>query len=354
MVKILKINKFNKIRLNNRIFAMPMCQYSSNNGTPSSWHYEHLSRLVCSNVSTVILESTAISKNGRITYKDLKLDNLREMKSFSKLISFLKKIKNIPIGIQISHSGRKGSSEVPWKKKNKPLKKLGWQTYAPSSIKRANGWPLPKELKQSQINKIKKQFISSSILANKSGFDLLEIHMAHGYLLHQFLSPISNKRNDKYGGDLENRMRLLIEIATEVRKIWPKSKILGARICGDDCLKDGLKVNDTKILVKNLERIGFNYISISNGGIKPVTNLKIVKGYNLNTARKLKQDTKLKVCVAGGMSDLNMANKAIKRNYCDFIGLAKPLIEDNSIIIREEFKKNTKIKKQYLRCFNKI
>ena len=353
-MKIFKINKLNKFKLKNRILAMPMCQYSSENGNPTTWHYEHLARIISTGVSLLILESTAVSNNGRITLRDLKLINKNQIKKFKDLILHLKKINNIPIGIQISHSGRKGSSEIPWIKKNTPLKKNKWQTYAPSKIRKDKKWPLPKVLSIKQIELIKDQFFKSTKLANKSNFDLLEIHMAHGYLLHQFFSPISNKRKDNYGGNIKKRMKLLIDISKGVRNIWPKNKILGARICGNDFLKNGLKIKDSICLIKHLEKIGFDYVSISNGGIRTKTNLKLRDRFNLQTAKKIKQNSTIKICVAGKMDNLKKANQAIVKNECDYIGLARSLIEDSSKILREEFKNNLNLKKQYLRCFKKF
>ncbi len=242
--------KINKIKLKNRIVVSPMCQYSSKNGSPTSWHYHHLSRLASSGAGLVMIESTAISKNGKISSKDLCLSNKTQEKNLKKLKIFLNEISDTPIGIQLSHAGRKGSSNLPWIKSNSPLKKNFWQTYAPSSIKRDKNWPTPKKLTLSQIKKIINDFKNSAQRAKRIGFECLEIHMAHGYLLHQFLSPISNKRTDKYGGNFSNRAKFLLQIAEEIRKIWPKNKILGARITATDHLKDGLKIEDSIKFVK--------------------------------------------------------------------------------------------------------
>ena len=268
------LNKFKikKTLLKNRVFISPMCQYSSKNGNPSNWHYKHLLNLCSSGASMVILESTAIDRNGRISPADLCLYNNNHQKNLKSLLSFLKSKNDTKIGIQISHSGRKGSSNIPWIKPNTPLeKKKSWQTYAPSSIARDKHWPIPKRLSISDIKKIISRFETSAKRAKEVGFDLLEIHMAHGYLLHQFFSPISNKRNDIYGGDLENRSRLLLEIGTIIRKIWPSNRILGARITGTDHLNGGVGISDAIYLTKKLKKIGFDYISVSSGGILPKT-----------------------------------------------------------------------------------
>ena len=267
--------KINSIKLKNRIVVSPMCQYSSQNGSPSNWHYQHLEHLSSTGASMVLLESTAVDRLGKISDADMCLYNDTHEKNLKKLIKFLKSKNDIKYGIQISHSGRKGSSYAPWIKHNTPLpKKKSWKTISASSISRDKGWPKPTAMSKLQIKKVIQKFRNSAIRANRIKFDCLEIHMAHGYLLHQFFSPISNKRIDEYGGSLINRTRFLNEIAQEVRKVWPRHKILGARITGTDHLKNGLSINDAIALSKNLKRIGFDYVSISSGGILPLTKMK--------------------------------------------------------------------------------
>ena len=213
--KKIKLSKHKS--LSNKIVVSPMCQYSSINGAPSEWHYKHLSNLIISGASMLILESTAVSKKGRITIKDLGLFNDFQEKKFKKLVKFLKKIKNIPICLQISHAGRKGSCNLPWVNLGKPLKKNYWQTVS-SNIKKDLNWPKPKSASTKEIKKIISEFKNSSLRAFRAGFDGVEIHMAHGYLIHQFLSPIANHRNDLYGGSLENRCRFALEIAESIKK----------------------------------------------------------------------------------------------------------------------------------------
>ena len=206
-MNLLKPLKIKGIILPNRVSVGSMCQYSAEKGNPSLWHYGHLQNLAQSGAGLLMLESTAVSMEGRISKKDLTLFNNNNFKEFSKLRKHLKSISDIPVGIQISHSGRKGSAYIPWVKSNTPLEKKigGWTTIAPSDIKRDKKWPIPKALNLKKMNSIIKAFKKSAYLANKAGFDCLEVHMAHGYLLHQFFSPISNKRKDIYGGNLKNR-----------------------------------------------------------------------------------------------------------------------------------------------------
>jgi len=332
-----------------------MCQYSAINGRPSSWHFSHLQKLSQLGASMLILESTFPSKNAKISKNDLILSNNHEKKLFKNLIEHIRQFSNIPLGIQISHAGRKGSSHIPWKKFNSSLSKKegGWATYAPSSIKRDRSWPIPIKLDLKKIYKIRKDFVNSAQLANQSGFDLLEVHMAHGYLLHQFFSPISNKRTDEYGGNLTKRSRFLLEIAEEIRQHWPKEKILGARVTADDCLKNGITMDDCTYLVNELKNIGFDYITPSSGGIIPVTNKKIKPCYQVKYCHHLKKSIDIKVYANGMIRTKKEIDNIISNNYADFVAVSKPFINNPYWLfkIAKDNGINLEIAKQYSRCF---
>ena len=198
--------KIKNLKFRNKIFISPMCQYSSKDGCPSDWHYRHLGNLMLSGAGGLVVESTAVNMNGRISPADLCIEKKFQKDSFHKLIKYLKKINDMPILLQISHSGRKGSSQVPWIKSNTPLKRNSWTTFSSSNLRKDINWPKPKSLSNLQIKKLIKDFKKATINSLQSGFDGIEIHMAHGYLLHQFLSPISNIRKDEYGGNQNNRI----------------------------------------------------------------------------------------------------------------------------------------------------
>lgn len=353
------LNKFNlkKKILRNRISISPMCQYSSlKNGSPSDWHYYHLKKLMNVGAGMLVLESTAVSKNGRITDRDLTLSTKKNMVNFKKLVNFIKKNSPTSVVIQLSHAGRKGSSWIPWVKANSPLKNSKkWQTFSASKIKKDKSWPIPRSLELNQIKKIKEKFVNSVKFAFKAGFDGIELHMAHGYLLHQFLSPISNKRNDIYGGNLENRCRLPLEIGEEITKILPKNKILGARITGLDHIKNGINLKESIYLARKLKKLKFDYVCISSGGIKTKTNMKFKSGFRVNIAKKIKDKVGILVRSSGGLSDLNYANKILKKKKLDFIAIGREFIK-NPMVIYQYIKKNNLneeyIPKQYKRCFN--
>lgn len=352
-MKILKNLKINSINLDNKICISPMCQYSASKGSPSVWHYDHLKKMMQAGAGMMMIESTAVSKSGMITERDLVLNN--NFAEFKKLIKNLKKISNTKIGLQISHAGRKGSAEVPWIKPNYPImnKKKSWPTFSASAIQRDSHWPFPKELSLKQIKKIIKDFQNAAIKAKRMNLDCLEIHMAHGYLLHQFFSPISNKRTDEYGGNIENRCRLLLEIATKVRKIWPKNRVLGARVNGFDWLKNGSSISDCVFLTKKLEKIGLDYVCVTSGGILPKTNIKYKPGYQVFLAKKIKAETNLLVRTAGMIRDIEHAEKILKNKNADLISFGRKFINSPYWLIKELIKRKKKviIPNQYKKCF---
>lgn len=351
---ILKPIKIKNILLKNRFVVSPMCQYSAKDGCPTEWHYKHLDQLASTGAALLMIECTAINKSGRISHNDLCLFNKKQELKLKKLINFLKKNHNVKVGLQISHSGRKGSAQLPWVKKNYPLKKKKWTTVAPSPIRKDNNWPIPRQLTINQIEKIKHDFKKCTIRARKTGVDCLELHMAHGYLLHQFFSNISNIRVDQYGGNLKNRVRFLIEVAAVVRNEWPKDRILGARITGSDRLYEGLSINDSIFLCKELEKNGFDYVCVSSGGILPKTNIKFRSGYNVDLAKKIKKKINILVRCSGNLDDFNYANKIIKKKYIDLVAIGRGFIKNKNLILNNQKKNkniNIEIPNQYKRCF---
>lgn len=351
---ILEPFKINKITLPNRLVVAPMCQYSAINSCPSQWHYGHFQQLANSGAGSLIFESTSISMTGRITLKDLVLNNQKQEIEFSKIINYIRKISRIKVGIQISHAGRKGSSELPWIKSNYPIKnKFSWKTVSASPLKRDKHWPTPNELSIEDIYKIINDFKNSALRAKKIDFDCLEIHMAHGYLLHQFFSPISNKREDDFGGSFEKRCKLLLETAKNIRSIWPKEKILGARITGSDHLLNGIKIEDCIKLVKKLKDIGIDYVCVSSGGIIPITKLSFKPGYQVYLAEQIKKKTGIITRTAGMITSLRQAEYIVKNKKADLVAIGREFIKNPTWLIKEMKKlKKDIIPNQYKRCFD--
>ena len=353
------IEKKIKIRekiLKNRIVISPMCQYSSKDGAPNDWHYKHYSALASSNAAMLILESTAVNKRGKITHNDLCLSNRSQFSKFKKFVEHLKKInKTIIIGLQISHSGRKGSCQTPWEGSKALRGKSSWKTIAPSLIKRSKHHPMPQQAKITDIKNLINDYKFCAKLADKAGFDAIELHMAHGYLLHQFFSPISNTRKDVYGLKLKGRTKLILEISRQIRNLWPKNKILGARITASDHLNAGIELNDSIYLAKKLESLKFDYLSISSGGIIPKTKLNPnPPAFRSKLSKQLKKHTNLKITTSGNLNDVKQINRLIKNKSIDFATIARPFLR-NPNWINENFKKNKLnkfIPKQYVRAFN--
>jgi len=343
--------KINGVTLKNRIVVSPMCQYSAKKGCPTDWHFTHLSKLVNSGASMLMIESTAVENNGKISHNDLCLNNDKQEKKFKELKDFLKNINQIPIGLQISHSGRKGSSFIPWDKSNTPLNKKNkaWQTYSASPIKRDKYWPIPKQLNKKKLNDILKKFRNTAIRARRVGFECLEVHMAHGYLLHQFLSPISNKRTDRFGMLMHS---FPLSVAKEVRKVWPKNKILGARITATDHLDNGIGLKESINLTNKLKKIGFDYVCVSSGGILPITNMKIKTAFRKNLSKKIKQNSSILVRTSGNIDNIKVAENLIKNKHADFVAVGRKFIKDPNWILSETKKRKLKdyIPNQYLRC----
>jgi 2,4-dienoyl-CoA reductase-like NADH-dependent reductase (Old Yellow Enzyme family) len=342
--------KINEITLENRVVVAPMCQYSAIDGCAGPWHYSHLSQLAKSGAGLLMIESTSVSPDGRITNKDLCIKSKENINSLQKLFVFLKSVKDMPLGIQISHSGRKGSANVPWIKANTPLDKSSncWQTVSASNIPRDIGWPKPKQLSTNEIKKITDDFTVAAASVDKIGFEALEVHMAHGYLLHQFFSPISNKRIDEYGGSLQNRSKFLLEIARKIREVWPKNKILGARVTGSDWLKNGATVDDCIFLTTQLKNIGFDYVCVSSGGILPITNLAFKPGYQTHLSKEVKENTGIITRTAGMITSAEQANDIIKNKSADLVAIARKFIQNPNWLYDHN---SSIIPKQYHRCF---
>lgn len=345
----------NNVELRNRVVVAPMCQYSAKEGSPTYWHYHHLLNLALAGAGLLMVESTAVNAKGRITHSDLGLYNEKQKTSLGKLVKYIKTNSNTPLCIQLSHSGRKGSSQLPWigYRKALNLNDGSWETVAPSPIKYVEEWPAPKELDIRGMNKILGDFVRSARNADEIGFDGAELHMAHGYLLHQFLSPVSNKRTDEFGGNLINRCRFPIEIAERVRRVWPRRKILGARVTGSDWLEGGITIEDCIYLARKLENLGFDYVCVSSGGIVPETNIIFKPGYQVELAATIKKETDLIARTAGLITNVEQASAVVENGLADLVAIGRVFIRDPNWLLKSYSDRGVKsvIPKQYSRCF---
>jgi len=317
------------LTLANRVAVSPMCQYSAVEGSATDWHLAHLLQLAVSGAGLVMIEATAVSADGRITPQDLGLYCDRNEEALARVIDACRRFSGAAIGIQLAHSGRKGSARVPWEGGGPLGADAGaWTTLAPSPIPRDATWPAPQEMTLAQIDALTKDFAASARRARRLGVDVVEMHVGHGYLLHEFLSPISNGRGDRYGGSLANRMRLPCEIARAMREEWPQDKPLGARITGCDWLPGGLAVEDAVAFATALKAVGLDYVCVTSGGILPKTQLVFSPGYQVPLAARVKREAGIATQAVGLITAPAQAEEIVKTGQADFVALARAFIDD--------------------------
>lgn len=320
------------LRLANRIVVAPMCQYSAKDGVIQPWHWQHLGGLAISGASVVIVEASGVEPIGRISPGDVGLWNDDQEAAFTRLLADIRTYSNTPFGIQLAHAGRKASTNAPWIDRGGPLtaEQGAWPTVAPSAVPFTEGWHKPEALDAAGMARITAAFVESAKRADRAGFDLVELHGAHGYLISEFLSPISNTRTDAYGGSLENRMRFPLEVAEAVRAVWPREKALGMRLNGSDWVEGGLTPEEAAALAKALKALGFDYVHISSGG--NVAAAKIPgrePGYQVAFAETVKTAVPdITVIAVGMIAGAHQAEAIIADGKADMIALARAVLDD--------------------------
>ena len=317
-----------QLTLDNRIIIAPMCQYSANNGAASDWHTIHLGQLSLSGAGLLILEATAVNPEGRISYGDLGLWNNETQQALGKSLKAVRQYSPMPVGIQLAHAGRKASTGKPWEDTGAiaPDEVNGWQTVAPSAIAYDDTSPVPKAMSQDDINSLIKDFVSAAKRADELGLDLIELHGAHGYLLHQFLSPLSNKRDDNYGGSLENRMRLLLEVFKAVRAVFPSEKAVGVRISATDWVEGGWDLEQSIELSKALDLLGCDFIHVSTAGLSPKQDIPVAKNFQVPFATAIKDVVKMPVIAVGLITEAQQAEDIISEQQADGVALARGIL----------------------------
>jgi 2,4-dienoyl-CoA reductase-like NADH-dependent reductase (Old Yellow Enzyme family) len=317
------------ISLSNRIVVSPMCQYSAADGAMSDWHTVHLGSLACSRAGLAIIEATGVTREGRISHGCTGLYSDLNEAAMKRAVDVYRGISKSPIGVQLAHAGRKGSAHVPWQ----GGKALGpgespWQTVGPSALPFAEDWHTPRELSPADIRGLADAFVAAAARALRIGLDLIELHSAHGYLLHQFLSPLSNQRTDRYGGSLENRMRAPLEIARALREAWPKDRALGARITASDWAPGGFEAQDAAAYARELKAIGFDYVCVSSGGAVAHQKIKVVPGYQVGFAESVKRGAQLPVMAVGMIVEPQQAEDILAAGRADMVALARGMLDD--------------------------
>jgi 2,4-dienoyl-CoA reductase-like NADH-dependent reductase (Old Yellow Enzyme family) len=317
------------ISLSNRVVVSPMCQYSAADGAMSDWHTVHLGSLACSRAGLTIIEATGVTREGRISHGCTGLYSDLNEAAMKRVVQVYRGITSSPIGVQLAHAGRKASAQAPWLG-GKPLSaaESPWQTVGPSALPFAEDWHTPRELSPADIRGLADAFVAAAARALRIGLDLIELHSAHGYLLHQFLSPLSNQRTDRYGGSLENRMRAPLEIARALREAWPRERALGARITASDWAPGGFEAQDAAAYARELKAIGFDYVCVSSGGAVAHQKIKVVPGYQVGLAETVKRGAQLPVMAVGMIVEPEQAEEIVAGGRADMVALARAMLDD--------------------------
>jgi NADPH2 dehydrogenase len=317
------------LTLQNRIVVSPMCQYSAENGEANSWHFTHMNTMALSGAAMFCIEATHVLPEGRITPGCLGLFNDATEEALRPILAAIRRNAKIPVAMQIAHAGRKGSSYVPWKGgKQIPLSDGGWVAYAPSAIPHREGELPPEALDAAGIKRVRDAFVETAKRAARLGIDALELHGAHGYLMHEFLSPISNHRTDDYGGSLENRMRFALETFDAVRAVFPAEKPVGFRVSGTDWVEGGWDLEQTIVLAKELQKRGVDWIDVSSGGISPLQKIPIGPGYQVPLAEGVKKATGLTTFSVGLITEAKQAEEIVASGKADLVALARGMLYD--------------------------
>ena len=340
------------ITLKNRVAVSPMCQYSSEDGFANEWHLVHLGSRAVGGAALVMSEATAVSPEGRISFADLGIWKDDHIEQLRKITGFILKQNAVP-GMQLAHAGRKGSRNEPW---NGDVllsaSEGGWKTVAPSAIPFSRDYDTPVALTQEGIRKVVNDFKSAAARAMKAGFRVIEIHAAHGYLIHEFLSPLSNKRTDLYGGSFDNRVRLLLEIVAVVRGVWPDEYPLFVRISATDWTDGGWTPEDSVALAELLKNAGVDLIDCSSGGIVPGVRIPAAPGYQVPFAESVRKQTGILTSAVGLIVESRQAEAIIAGGQADLVVMAREFLRDPYFPLRAAHELGYEIKwpAQYLRA----
>ncbi len=318
------------LTLANRIVIAPMCQYSATNGCMNDWHQIHLGQLALSGAALLTIEASAVLPEGRITYGDVGLFDDATEAAMAGVIESVRRWSDMPIAIQLSHAGRKASCEVPWKSglQIAPNEPNGWQTEAPSAVSFLPQENAPVALDAEGLARVSDAFVAATVRAARLGIDAVQLHAAHGYLLHEFLSPLSNLREDKYGGSLENRMRFPLEVFDAVRAAFPAERAVTMRVSGTDWAEGGWDAAQTVAFAKALEARGCSAIHVSSGGITPTQQIPVGPSYQVPLARAVKQAVSIPVVAVGLITDFEQAEAIVGTGDADMIALARTILYD--------------------------
>jgi 2,4-dienoyl-CoA reductase-like NADH-dependent reductase (Old Yellow Enzyme family) len=321
--------KLRDLALPNRIMVAPMCQYSAQDGEANDWHFTHINSLALSGASMFCIEATHVEAIGRITPGCLGLWNDATEAALRPIIASVRKHSKTAVAMQLAHAGRKGSSHVPWDGGQQiPIAQGGWQTEGPSAVPHKEGELPPLALDTPGLKRVRDAFVGAARRAERLGLDALELHSAHGYLLHQFLSPISNKRADQYGGSLQNRMRYPLEVFDAIRAVFPEGKPIGVKVSATDWVEGGWDLPQTIEFVKELKKRGVDWIDASSGGVSPLQKIPLGPGYQVPFAQGIKEATGVTTIAVGLITEAKQAEEIVASGKADMVALARAMLYD--------------------------
>jgi 2,4-dienoyl-CoA reductase-like NADH-dependent reductase (Old Yellow Enzyme family) len=323
--------KLGRLELPNRIAVSPMCQYSAADGVPTDWHLAHLMTLAMSGAGLVVLEATGVERHGRISHGCLGLYSDECEAGIARVLYSARRVAppGTAFGIQIGHAGRKASAQRPWEGgKALSAGEDPWQTVSASAIPFGDGWHTPAALDRAGMERVRDAFVQAARRAVRLGFEVIELHAAHGYLLHQFFSPVANRRTDECGGSLANRMRFPLEVARAVRDVMPATVALGARITGNDWYDGGTTPDEAVAFARALEQAGCNYACVSGGGIRPDVKIALGPGYQVPFAERVKRETGMVTRAVGLIADPVQADEIVRGGRADMIAMARAFLDN--------------------------
>ena len=328
MSKLFSPLSIKSITLKNRITVSPMCQYSSVDGFANDWHLVHLGSRAIGGAGLIISEATAVSPEGRISSQDLGIWKDGHIDKLKQITSFISEHQVIP-GIQLSHAGRKASTATPWLGRGKVNPEDGgWQTFAPSAIAFSDSYPMPEALNQAGIDKVILDFTNAAKRALTAGFKVIEIHAAHGYLIHQFLSPLSNQRTDHYGGSFENRIRLLLQIIDSIKTVWPEDLPIFVRISATDWAEGGWNIDESVKLSLQLKEQKIDLIDVSTGGLVSYAKIPVGPAYQLPFASRIKKETGILTGTVGMITNAVQSETILINEDADLILMAREILRN--------------------------
>jgi NADPH2 dehydrogenase len=317
------------LNLANRIMVAPMCQYSAVDGEANDWHFTHINNLALSGAAMFCIEATGVEAIGRITPGCLGLYNDATEAALKPIIASVRKHSKAAVAMQLAHAGRKGSSRTPWDGGQQiPVAQGGWQAEGPSALPHKEGEAPPLALDAAGLKRIRDAFVATAQRAERLGIDALEVHCAHGYLLHQFLSPISNRRTDQYGGSLENRLRYPLEVFDAVRAAFPQQKPVGIKVSSTDWVDGGWDIAQTIELAKELKKRGVDWIDASSGGVSPLQKIPLGPGYQVQFAQAIKQAAGVNTIAVGLITEAKQAEDIVASGKADMVALARGMLYD--------------------------